>query len=408
MRHAWPLLRKNLWLKKRHPVAAFFEVLCPVLALIVFAWQKTNEKSPINEFAPGWRNQSLFSSFTSESRVHSAEPSLYLWAQSMASPDYLYSDRPCLTNRALGLPLTPECATIIAQQPKLAIVPDNAFTREYFGATLRAWYPSFNVSLNTTKGPTTFVVPSVADDLVFFASEAALEAYVTAPTYGPPRSDDGYFQYTPYGAPQEPRKPFNASLRAAIVFNTMPSEAQLGTATDVEYTLRFPRDEGWDSDRDVRSTARGYDPVKVEFEPDALHEYTTQGFFTLNTLVTRVLSCRPAWDPKAKTTNGTCTTATTAVVDGRLRDYASADLRSIIERLPVGTYGLFGNGRVNATLRDVSPEVAAALLRPLQQAPQPFLGAASDAFPIQGYGYNRFAGNVGMATTAMSTGTVLF
>ncbi|CAK4444312.1 unnamed protein product [Aphanomyces euteiches] len=112
-----------------------------------------------------------------------------------------------------------ECRGLVIPY-KLAIVPKNTFTVNYFSAVMAAWYPK--VPLTSQPSPqfnATPIVPSWNDSLLFFDTADALQTYVAAGSYGADLS--------------------HPKIYAAIVFDKFPADDQIGTATPIEYTLRI-------------------------------------------------------------------------------------------------------------------------------------------------------------------------
>ncbi|EQC40235.1 hypothetical protein SDRG_02883 [Saprolegnia diclina VS20] len=415
MGHTIALLRKNLWLKKRHPIATFFEILCPALVFIAIVVVRSREDGHGSMYVPGWQNNTLFGRYGNDyggssdyNGVRFRERGVYSMLQNARYVPRSVQD--CVTSLALNGSVDANCQKALSLRPKLAIVPDNTYTRAYLGATLAQWYPKLSLPMKNAKGNLNLTIAGLEDFLIYFDSEAALEAYVTAPDYGP-KVDYSWWSSS-YG--EDKNATYNPTLVGAIVFNKMPSEDQIGTATDIEYTLRFPRandDSYYQSTQKTTSapaTLRRYDPLSVDFYNREMAAYTTQGFATLDTMLTRVLNCRPVWDAANKRTNGTCSvtaSTATAMADSALRAVATADVQSLIGALPLD-YDMARN--LSAAEAAFSPEVLAALLRPLRQAPQPFLGGVTDTFPTGVYGYDYFLQPGQIADLGICLGAVVF
>ncbi|KDO21257.1 hypothetical protein SPRG_13556 [Saprolegnia parasitica CBS 223.65] len=414
MGHTIALLRKNLWLKKRHPIATFFEILCPALVFIAIVIVRSREDRHSSMYVPGWQNNTLFGRYGNDygssndySGVRFREPGVYSLVQNARYASRSIQD--CVKSLAMNGSVDATCQKPLSLRPKLAIVPDNTFTRAYLGATLAQWYPKLSLPLKNANGNLNLTISGLADFLVYFDSEAALEAYVTAPNYGP--KTDYSWMSSRYD--EDKNATYNPTLVGAIVFNQMPSEDEIGTATDIEYTLRFPRaDDSYmyatQKTTGAPPTLRRYDPLTVDLFNKETALYTTQGFATLDTMLTRVLNCRPVWDAATKRTNGTCSVAAstaTSSADSALRAIVNADIQRIVGGLPLD-YDMTRNVSVSETL--LPPDVLSSLLRPLRQAPQPFLGGVTDTFPTGAYGYDYFLAPDNVAALAICLGTVVF
>ncbi|EQC40944.1 hypothetical protein SDRG_02007 [Saprolegnia diclina VS20] len=411
MGHTGPLLRKNVWLKKRRPIATLFEVVAPAFALIAFAVLQSfmygNYKV---SYAPGWQNWPLLPGYSNVNYgdrvwtygnmrgVHFAEPSVYQWLQNSMGESY--DTKSCFQNPSPNELKSTKCQKALALRPKLAIVPDTVFTRKYFAAALTTWYPTLSIPVSDNK---TVTIPGIsADDLVFFESEVALEAYVTSPSYGP-EENEWYYS----SRDETPKEGTTAPLRAAIVFNAAPATDKIGTFQTVEYTLRFPNLDRGQKFAPPMQTGQRYDPLQIEFKPDDAMAYTQLGFATVDTMVARLLNCLPAWDATAQSTNGSCTVAASTsapAADAALQSVADADWKDLLQQLDRG----YAWSLENSTLATLPKAFREAYLRPLRQAPQPYLGGATDVFPMQGYGINTLFGDDLLLATAMPAAMVLF
>uniref|UniRef100_K3WP40 ABC transporter domain-containing protein n=1 Tax=Globisporangium ultimum (strain ATCC 200006 / CBS 805.95 / DAOM BR144) TaxID=431595 RepID=K3WP40_GLOUD len=105
------------------------------------------------------------------------------------------------------------CAGKIAPY-KIGIVPDNAFTRQYFMKTMELWYPRVALA-NGTSSPQ---VPSFEDSVEFFETGDAFEKYVKSKEYGT--------------ALDKPR------IYGGIVFNTFPSDDAIASKEALLKPLR--------------------------------------------------------------------------------------------------------------------------------------------------------------------------
>ncbi|TDH71046.1 hypothetical protein CCR75_004636 [Bremia lactucae] len=249
---------------------------------------------------------------------------------------------------------------------KIAIAPDTTFTRDYLMQTMELWYPRINLRNTSTSA----VIPSFMESVEFFKTEQALEDYISGTDYGSSLS-----------------KPL---IYGAIVFNSYPIEDQIGSFRDIEYTVRLNSTVGrQDSTGSIPRT--GGDPSEMAFFQKAISvnhypRYAITGFMTLQTLITRFLSCMPEWDSTNKTTTGECQrTQTTAVESTELDD---ALLSSLDDDVIISSaiQQIMGPDVTFSSLIDLLPdETLEAFLKPLRQAPQPYLGASVSPFPIEAF-----------------------
>ncbi|GLD95408.1 hypothetical protein PINS_up004052 [Pythium insidiosum] len=288
---------------------------------------------------------------------------------------------------------------------KLAIIPDTAFTRQYFAESVAQWYPRASLSKRSVLGVGRVMVPSFRDSVMFFASEDALLAHVTNISYG--RAID---------APK---------IFAAVVFNEFPSsESDFGEPVSIEYTLRLnaTTQRRGGNVGDVPRTTAGPNkeyPFRRSIERDIYSRYAVRGFMTLQTLVARVVNCRPRWDSVTRRPDATQCRQPLAVAtsdsetDARLLMALENDLvvrSALLNALSVGqavpssisTAGAAGvntssvadvlsrlgaaqteiRRMVREELRSLDASDKATLLAPLRVAPQPWLGSAVLPFPI--------------------------
>ncbi|KAL3665720.1 hypothetical protein V7S43_009153 [Phytophthora oleae] len=253
---------------------------------------------------------------------------------------------------------------------KLAVVPDNAFTREYFLQTMDLWYPRVDL-FNTS---TSLQFASLSESVAYFDTEDALEEYAKGKSYG--SSLD------------------NPRIYGGIVFDKYPSGEDIGSFSSIEYTLRLNSTEsssgGLGFIPPTNGNAAALYPSQKSISTDYYTRYTLTGFMTLQTLVTRFVSCMPDWDSTKQTTTGQCqrekATATTSdELDERLLNSLENDamLQSALSEYATAT------GSTNVTLADtlslLSTTSKEALLTPLRQAPQPYLGSSVAPFPMEAY-----------------------
>ncbi|KAF0711892.1 hypothetical protein As57867_004984, partial [Aphanomyces stellatus] len=371
------LLWKNFLLKRKHPVKWLFEVLLPVLLIVGLGLMKMQMENSV--FESGWtpwkgKSDVLFTGLKPSSYLVNSEKTMSNFLVQIASERIDgYRDRSLPPiDKACRVAMNAGNVSLDKSSPfaypstcldylptKIAIVPDNAFTRQYFVATLSQWYP------RVPLGPTA-AVPSLADSVSFFPSEDALEKYILDPKYG-----------VAYDTPP---------LAAAIVFTTMPST--LGTAGNMEYSLRF--NSTTELDRGTltvpHSTLAVVDPLQRKLDAWPLNYYASSGFLTLQTLVTRFATCVPDW--KDGKTTGTCTAANSVAVaspevDTQLRQQIVKEgqfARLLAD--PDSTKSRFTD---NASSISLPAEAWSLLLKPLRQLPQSTGGSLVFPFPIDGY-----------------------
>ncbi|OQR99789.1 ATP-binding Cassette (ABC) Superfamily [Achlya hypogyna] len=376
MTHLGPLLRKNWVLKRRHPVATFFEVVLPLIMLLLLSALKSNFDGPnaVSITDAGYDGGSLFQGHKSiEPPVQSL---LYNWITE-TSWDYRTASAllstECQNHLLFKTPTSMAC-----KPPQLAIVPDTPFTRHYFFGALKLWYPAVDVPL-VSNGSVT--LPGLTDSSVtFFPTEAALEAYIQGSNYGN--------QTDEYGAALNANS-YSPIVRAAIVFSDVPSGAAIGAPVSLDYSLRFPLDKYGSGPSGVPTTTETFHPFRTFVSGTARGSYVERGFFTLQTLITRFATCQPDWNAANQTTTGTCTMPS-AVAPATAVDAAHEDLwRNVLQDLltPRGSPRRALETKNWTALPTTTTE---RLLAPLRMQPQPFvLGAGLDmpgrAFAVQGF-----------------------
>ncbi|GMF33894.1 unnamed protein product [Phytophthora fragariaefolia] len=404
------LLRKNWLLKRKHPVALFFEVLTPVLFIVVMDLVRTTstDKTVPSGFTTGTTSYNLFNPAGWSLVGPGTTPMLATPETTLSglmlhlgymSFDYgrlmktFTSENRTICERELALggcvslntsspyALPPECEGRVSPF-KFAIAPDDDFTRNYFFETMKQWYPT--VVINDSSNASQLVIPSFEDSTVFFDTEEALEKYVESPDYAKTATQPRIF--------------------GAIVFTTHPTDASaIGQPASIEYTLRLNSTYVGDSDenryipRTVGSDgASAWDSFERKLETTEYQQYTTNGFMTLQTLVTRFVNCLPDWDASTKTTTGACqinasTALSTDDLDMRLletivNDPATKYAGTLFNQLLSETSPLSSDAaglHLDSTVRE-------ALLAPLRQAPQPYLGALTTPFPIDSFESSSF------------------
>ncbi|KUF75756.1 ABC transporter A family member 1 [Phytophthora nicotianae] len=396
------LLRKNWLLKRKHPVALLFEVLTPVLFIVVMDLVRTTSSddtvpsgfttgtTSYNLFNPsGW---SLVGAYNTP-KFATPETTLSGLMLHLAYKSFDYgrlmktftSANRSICERELALggrvslntsspySLPSECEGRVSPY-KFAIAPDNDFTRNYFFETIKLWYPT--VVLNDSSSDYSLVIPSFEDSTVFFDTQDALEDYVESSDYAKTETQPRIF--------------------GAIVFTNYPTT--IGEPASVEYTLRLNSTYVGDSEtnRYIPQTIGGdgaslWDSVDRKLETTDYQQYTTNGFMTLQTLVTRFVNCLPDWDNSSKTTTGSCQiNASTAVstddLDQRL-------LETVVNDPATKTAGVLFNalmGESSPLSSDLDDDSREALLTPLRQAPQPYLGSLTTPFPINTHASSSF------------------
>jgi ATP-binding cassette subfamily A (ABC1) protein 1 len=282
---------------------------------------------------------------------------------------------------------------------KIAIVPDTSFTREYFMQTMALWYPRVTLWND-------WQVPSFEESVIFFNSTHDLEAYVESDAYGDTSGLD------------TPR------IYGAIVFDEYPDDDEIGSFGSIEYTLRL---NSTLSNRGAvgRVARTGGNPSPVypfrrSIDTGEYVRYAVTGFMTMQTLVTRFVTCQPDWNAATKTTTGACqhsqaTAKSSPDLDARLLSTLQNDalINAALATLPStraddmgfsnpeialsrrrGLQSVAINLPLANVLDLVSNETREALLKPLRQAPQPYLGASVAPFPIHGYTSSPFYDDV--------------
>jgi ATP-binding cassette subfamily A (ABC1) protein 3 len=406
-RTTWLYIRTLLWknwtLKRRHPVATFMEVALPCVFILIMGLLKTlvddvsvpagwsDDDSITDDDTLGTSYNLFQTSGTTLSGIPAVLPKftmhetslwgLLLYMGSLSISNGMKMDElstTALANCTTGVTarglvdmdpsseyaVPTSCAGKVAPY-KLAIAPDNTFTRDYFMQTMEQWYPRINLR-NTSSSA---VFPSLAESVQFFATEEELEDYVSG-------SD--------YATSQE-----NPHIYGGIVFDTYPDDDNIGDFGDIEYTVRLNSTLGRRGAIGLVPRTSGDPPQMSPFQKsismDYYSRYTVTGFMTLQTLVTRFVACMPEWDAATKTTGECQRPQTTAEASTELDDalLASLDDDVIIE---YAVQNIAGSDATFSSLRDFfSNETVEALLTPLRQAPQPYLGASVAPFPIEAY-----------------------
>ncbi|DAZ97518.1 TPA: hypothetical protein N0F65_009786 [Lagenidium giganteum] len=378
------LLWKNWLLKRRHPIATAAEVLLPVIFIIIMNLLK--RLSTDTTVPAGWSQAVTFSdtnttgvSFglfdTPGPRYIMPETTmpglLMLMATRMASELRNLTQLAQIesltcaygigyfgavsTNVSSPMAVPPVCRDRVTPY-KLAIVPDNTFTRQYFFETLARWYPRTPISADSIQGFSPVVVPALRDSVVFFDSNEALEAHITDP-----------------------------KIYAALVFDRMPSDDAVGTYTSVEYSIRMNSTlaKGGTMGTVPRTTGGPASefPFQRQLDKSVYPRYAVRGFMTLQTLVARFLNCMPEWNATSQTTTDVC--KSTAAVAHRSDELDRLLWRSLTSDLVVQNVTQILATQLNMTR--FSRASRETLLAPMRIAPQPILGATVVPFPVIAY-----------------------
>ncbi|RAW22115.1 hypothetical protein PC110_g21445, partial [Phytophthora cactorum] len=275
------------------------------------------------------------------------------------------------TNTSSPFSVPTECAGKVVPY-KIGVAPDNAFTRSYFAEAMDMWYPRLDLINSTTE---TLTIPSFKESIQFFDTNDALTDYVKSDNYGDNLD--------------------NPKIYAAIVFDSAPSGDDIGSFGSIEYSLRLNSTKGDDLVGRVPTTDGSL--VDVEsFQKDIVTDYysayTVTGFMTLQTLVTRFVTCMPEWNSANQSTTGICQRPqTTAVVSTEL-DNTLLDVLSKDGLIQETLDGLATN--MSDMLAGLSSSTQEALLTPLRQAPQSMLGSTVVPFPVDSYTSSPFYANV--------------
>ncbi|OQR89577.1 ATP-binding Cassette (ABC) Superfamily, partial [Achlya hypogyna] len=394
--HIRPLLWKNFLLKKKHPVKWALEILVPVAFIILMGALKVlikDVKVPAgwgtDTTVPGDKTQGTgYNLYAVNSYGGITDPKFFTTELTMSGlllnlAFEAYTNSMSMANFTLAQNLS--CAAFVVQGKvnhdpsspnaiptacdgrivpyKIAIVPDSAYTRQYFAETLSAWYPAVPMAANTSGLVPT--IPAFADSVLFFADEAALEAAVKDDLYG-----------------KDVKHP---RIHSAIVFNKPPSTSQIGGTFSIDYTIRMnsTMDDQGNAGDIPRTNVAAYDSLQKKMDTENYKRYATRGFMTLQTAVTRFALCQPSWTNGAP---GNCTnTKTTAIksatLDARLMGQLLSDVTlqkvaASFNRLPVP---------IKLDLSALPATTVEALVTPLRQAPQSVEGQTVYPFPIQGF-----------------------
>ncbi|RHZ08476.1 hypothetical protein DYB31_016557, partial [Aphanomyces astaci] len=372
------LLWKNVRLKRKHPIKTLFEVVLPIALLALLGYLKS-QMADTNR-GTGWAtwygpSDPLYRGSSPNPNYVQTEATMTGLLLDLGSNRNGYGSDPAVaptcrnallagyvsTNRTSPYAWPPRCQSL-GLPKKIAIVPDNTFTRQYFAEAVGQWYPRVELTSN-------IAVPSFADSVVFFPNEQALEDSITEGRYG-----------VTFDSPR---------LAAAIVFTAMPST--LGTPGNIEYSLRFNTTTGGYGGVVPRTSGDVVDLLQRGLDPNAYKSYAREGFYTLQTLVTRFATCVPDW--KDGKTTGTCTmpnavAAATPQVDAMLLQQVFNDTRLAY------TFSAASNGKTYYSPRtftsNISKSAYEPLIKPLRLLPQATGGGLVFPFPVMGFTVSPF------------------
>ncbi|KAF1782645.1 P-loop containing nucleoside triphosphate hydrolase [Phytophthora cactorum] len=391
-RTAWTFIQALLWknwlIKRRHPVATACEVMVPVLFIILLGvlksttttvavpsgWSDTTASSgdaaigtSYNLFQPTGQTIEWVSADLPKFALHESSMTgliLKLGVQSvddairleeLSTADQATCSSGVIAGGLIETKMSSpyrvptECADKVSPY-KIAVAPDNAFTRDYFAAVMDLWYPRLDL-INST-----LTVPSFSESVMFFDTNDALTDYV--------KSDD-------YGKGIK-----NPRIYAGIVFDSVPLGDNIGSFASIE-NERF---------------SVGHGPVPDENRHDYYSRYTVTGFMTLQTLVTRFVSCMPEWNSANQSTTGECQRSqTTALASTSLDDTLLDTLNddALIQEV-LNSGFVAGESSFSMLLASMSSDTKEMLLMPLRQAPQPFMGATVAPFPVNSFDSSSF------------------
>ncbi|KAF0715885.1 hypothetical protein As57867_003098, partial [Aphanomyces stellatus] len=388
------LLWKNYLIKKRHPIKWALEILLPVALIVLMGALKTLTDDVV--VPDGWstdavahkhdKNGTSYSLYDTDQFNNVSVPKFYetegtvtglliqmataTWnARNSAAQMSADDNTTCAAAAFAGNVSTDvnsphawptSCRANIVPR-KLAIAPDNDFTRKYFFQTIAKWYPRVPLTANES-----LVVPAIEDSVVFFQDETAMEAYIVGATYG---------------------KGFDfPKIDAAIVFTVTP--ATLGVAGDIQYSVRLNSTEGKGGVMGAipRTNVKPTRLLQRSLYTDEYSAYVQSGFMTYQTLVTRFTLCVPDWNVQTAQTTGTCTQTSSVMLSNATTDMSllQSQLQADINLLKaIGMY--FRITGTPFTLASIPLTSFPLLVAPLHQMPQPVGGAAVFPFPIQTY-----------------------
>lgn len=415
--HLRTLLWKNWMIKRRQPIATALEILLPVCFVILTSglksltsdisvpsgWSDTTKSSgdenrgtSYNLFSPGTTTLrdlklNVFNGWLPAGKYVMTELSmsgllLYLGLRTAEAllpiPDNPLATKRCkeliALNGSVGINssivsarlIPPDCRDRIQVIYKLAIAPDNTFTRRYYFETLKTWYPRTPVSrsnISTIEGQ--LMIPSIEDSVLFFDDETSLESYITSREYGMSIS--------------------NPKIYAAIVFERYPDEDMIGKYMDIEFSIRMNATLDRSSQSSVPHTLGDpafESPFQRLINTEYYSQYTLRGFSTLQTLVTRFLTCMPDWNSITKTTTGNCQqidaiSKASQSLDEKFLETIQKDF-VIINTL---SFAFSSRAAARTEVLNMSSEQQEILLKPLRIMPQVMFGSTVSPFPSQSF-----------------------
>ncbi|KAF1787661.1 P-loop containing nucleoside triphosphate hydrolase [Phytophthora cactorum] len=415
-RTSWTFMRALLWknwlIKKRQPVATLCEILVPTFFIMLLGVLKLLTETV--EVPSGWSDDADNTAGTSYNLfqptgqsiewVDTDLPKFALHESTMTGlmlklgrqsiddglrlEDLSASDLAACrtgvlagglvdTNTSSPFSVPTECAGKVVPY-KIGVTPDNAFTRSYFAEAMDMWYPRLDLINSTTE---TLTIPSFKESIQFFDTNDALTDYVKSDNYGDNLD--------------------NPKIYAAIVFDSAPSGDDIGSFGSIEYSLRLNSTQGDDMDSVGRvpttdGSLQDVDSFQKDIVTDYYSVYTVTGFMTLQTLVTRFVTCMPEWISANQSTTGVCqrlqtTAVASSELDNTLLDVLTED--GLIQEALSGI-GMSGVTSFSTILAGLSNSTKEALLTPLRQAPQSMLGATVAPFPVDHYTSSPFYDNV--------------
>ncbi|TMW64123.1 hypothetical protein Poli38472_014240 [Pythium oligandrum] len=314
-------------LKQRHPAGMALEVLIPAIFILLVGLLKT---TMVNTSIPaGWSGE------TKEGMAYNLFDRTSGKIDGIGAPVPLfYMHEATMTGLILSLGAQAfknghnmqELSTTDLAACKKGLVVYGAVTANASsphkipeacgGKMMDVWYPR----IKSANGSSVPKIPSLRESIEFYSTADDLETYVSSDAYG--------------SGPEHPRN------FGAIVFDQFPSDLEVGKFSSIEYTVRMNSTGGARSGTGLIPLTIGDPPELTPFDKelttDYYSRYAVSRFMTLQTLVTRFVTCMPTWDLSKKR----------------------------------------------------------ALLKPLRQAPQPYLGAAVAPFPIDAFEESPFCSKI--------------
>ncbi|KAL7995255.1 putative ABC transporter, AAA+ ATPase domain, ABC transporter A [Plasmopara halstedii] len=177
-------------------------------------------------------------------------------------------------------------------------------------------------------------------------------------------------------------------IYAALVFDEYPVDENIGTFQSIEYSIRMNSTLGSHGIPGAVPRTLGDPAFEAPFqrtiEQTHYFAYASQGFMTLQTLVTRFVNCMPEWNSVTKITTGICTQKLSTAVKSQLNDarFFHAITGDIL--LNTGLLSAFGNSGTSWQSK-LSTTAIEQLLVPLRQIPQPYFATTVAPFPIESF-----------------------